>query len=334
MADYQQPNRRRVAAGLAAIAAGLPASVSPAIAQTADTTGWPKQPLRLLIGFAAGGGNDVFGRMVAQRLSEKLGQPVVVENRPGAGSIIAFEQVARAAPDGYTLLVAPFGATIVNPAVYAKLPYDPAMLQPLSLLASFPFVLTVRSDSGIDTIADLVEAAKKSPDKANYGTPSVTFQLLVEQFKQRTGAPFEHIPFKSTAEVLTSLLNGQLMMSFVDPGPLLGHLKSGRVKALAHSGSTRFSHLPDVPTMEEAGFKGIVMDSFMGIMAPRGIPDPVAKRLEAELIAMTKDAAFAEKISHHGLVLVGSTSKEFADRITREIPMWKEVAQKAKIQLQ
>ena len=257
----------------------------------------------------------------------------MVENRPGAGSIIAFEQVARATPDGYTLLIAPFGATIVNPAVYAKLPYDPAALQPLSIVASFPFVMVVRSDLPIKNIADLVAHAKANPAKANYGTPSVTFQLLVELFKARTGAPFEHIPFKSTAEVLTALLNGQLMMSFVDPGPLIGHLKGGRVKALAHSGSARFPHIPDVPTMAEVGMPGIVMDSFMGFMGPRGMPAAVTSRLESEFVALTKDPAFADKIKHHGLVPVGSTAKEFGDRIAREVPMWKGVAEKAKIKL-
>ena len=295
---------------------------------------WPKQqPIKILVGFAAGGGNDVFARLVAQKLTEKLGQTVVVENRTGAGSIIAFDATARAAADGYTLLIAPFGATIVNPAVYAKLPYDPAQLLPLSIVASFPFVLVVRSDAGINSVADLVAAAKAQPDKANYGIPSVTFQLLGEQLKQRTGAPFEHIPFRGTNEVLAAMLSGQLLMSFVDPGPLLGHLKGGRVKALAHSGSTRFPLLPDVPTMEEVGFKGVSMDSFMGFMAQRGLPEPIAKRLESEFIAMAKDKEFADKILHHGLVPVGSTSEEFADRIAREVPMWKDVATRAKIQL-
>ena len=325
-------DRRQVVGGLGTIAAGAALGPGAALAQGVE---WPKQqPIRMLVGFAAGGGNDVFARMVAQRLSEKLGQTVVVENRTGAGSIIAFEQTARAAPDGYTMVIAPFGAAIVNPAVYAKLPYDPASLLPLSIVASFPFVMVVRSDLGVNSIEDLVKVAKANPDKANYGTPSVTFQLLVELFKQRTGAPFEHIPFKGTNEVLQSVLNGQLMMSFVDPGPLLGHLKSGRIKALAHSGSSRFPQLADVPTLEEVGFKGVVMDSFMGFMAQRALPEPVAKRLESELIAMSRDKDFVDKITSHGLVSVGSTSKEFADRIARETPMWKEVAQKAKIQLQ
>jgi len=304
------------------------------VARPAQAQEWPKQqPIKILVGFAAGGGNDVFARLVAQKLTEKLGQSVVVENRTGAGSVIAFDATARAAPDGYTLLIAPFGATIVNPAVYAKLPYDPAQLLPLSIVASFPFVLVVRSDAGINSIADLVAAAKAQPDKANYGIPSVTFQLLGEQLKQRTGAPFEHIPFRGTNEVLAAMLSGQLMMSFVDPGPLLGHLKGGRVKALAHSGSARFALLPDVPTMEEVGLKGVSMDSFMGFMAQSSLPEPIAKRLEAEFIAMAKDREFAEKILHHGLVPVGSTSKEFADRIAREVPLWKDVAARAKIKL-
>ncbi len=306
----------------------LPATLS---AQTAQ---WPRQqPIRLIVGFAAGGGNDVLARMVAQRLTEKLGQSVVVENRTGAGSIIAFEHAARAAPDGYTLVVAPFGATIVNPAVYAKLPYDPASLLPLSIVASFPFVLVVRSDSGIHTVEDLVKLAKADPAKANYGTPSVTFQLLGEQVKQRTGAPFENIPFRGTNEVLAAMLAGQLMMSFCDPGPLIGHLKGGRIKALAHSGSSRFPLLPDIPTMAEVGFAGIAMDSFMGFMAQRGLPEPIARRLEAEFVAMAKDPDFADKIKHHGLVPVGTTAAEFAERIGRKVPMWKDVAEKAGINL-
>jgi len=319
-----------IARCLLLVAALVAGGLGPAAAQT----DWPKQPIRILVGFAAGGGNDVFARLAGQKLSERLGTPVVIENRTGAGSIIAFEAAARAAPDGYTLVVSPFGATIVNPAVYAKLPYDPAALLPLSIVASFPFVMVVRDDLPVKSVQDLVDYAKQNPTKANYGTPSVTFQLLVELFKQRTGAPFEHIPFRGTNEVLTALLAGELMMSFADPGPLVGHLKGGRVKAFAHSGSARFPIIPDVPTMREVGFPDIVMDSFMGFMAQRGLPEPIAKRLEAEFMAMARDADFTAKVQQQGLVTVGSTSQEFADRIAREVPMWRAVAQTAKIQLQ
>ena len=160
---------RGAIASAAAIYASL-AFAGSALAQAAD---WPKQPVRLLVGFAAGGGNDLFGRLVAQKLSEKLGAPFAVENKPGAGSIIAYEAAARAAPDGYTLVVAPFGASIINPAVYSKLPYDPIHgLQPIAIVASFPFVMTVNASLPVKTVQDLVVHAKANPDKANYGSPA------------------------------------------------------------------------------------------------------------------------------------------------------------------
>ncbi len=295
---------------------------------------WPRQPIRLLVGFAAGGGNDLFARLVAQKLSEKLGQPMVVENRPGASSILAFELAARAAPDGHTLVVTPFGATIINPGVYAKLPYDPAALQPISIVATFPFVMTVKADLPAKSIAELVAHAKANPDKANYGSSGVTFQLLGEHFKALTGAPFEHIPVKSLGEAMQGVLNGQFMMSFVDPGPLMGHLKAGRVRALAHSGSARFAELPDVPTFTEVGLTGMVMDSFMGLKGPKGMPDAVVRRLERELVALTTEADFGARLKTMGLVPVGSTSAQFSERIAKEAPFWAEVAKKANIKVQ
>ena len=329
MANAFLVDRRDALKGLTALAAGtmLPGSIA------AQTDGWPKQPIRILCGFAAGGGNDVFARMVGQRLSEKLGQAVVVENRPGAGSIIAYEQTARATPDGYTLLIAPFGATIVNPAVYAKLPYDPANLQPLSIVASFPFVMVVRSDLNINSIEDLVKHAKANPDKANYGTPSVTFQLLVELFKARTGAPFEHIPFKSTAEVLTALLNGQLMMSFVDPGPLIGHLKGGRVKALAHSGSARFPHIPDVPTMAEAGYPDVQGVTWNGLLAPKATPTAVVERLSLAVRTALATPAVKDKLAALGSEARANTPEEFQRFLEADFAKWGALMKQANIKV-
>lgn len=313
-----------------AASAGLLAAASTALAQS----DYPKGPVKMLVGFAAGGGNDLLARLVAQKLSEKFGQPVVVENRPGAGSMIALEAVARAAPDGHTLAIAPYGTLVINPAVHTKVPYDPInSFTHLSIVATYPFILTVAASNPAKSVQELVAAAKASPDKANYGSPAPTMQLMTEQFKARTGAPFEHIPIKSTGEAIQGLLNGQLTMAFIDPGPLMGPLKAGRVRGLASSGSKRFPELPDIPTMAEVGVPGVEVDGFMGIIGPRGLPAAVAQRLEAELIAMTKLADFQERLKVQGLVPEGSSSKAFFAVIERDLPRWQSVAKAANIKL-
>lgn len=306
------------------------AAVTPLHAQE----NWPRQPVKILVGFAAGGGNDLLARLVAQKLGEKISQPVVVENRPGAGSMIALEAIARAPADGHTLGIAPYGTLVINPAVFSKVPYDSLnSFTHVSIVATYPFILTVAASNPAKSVQDLVAAAKAAPDKANAGSSAPVMQLMTEQLKAQTGAPFEHIPIKSTAEAIQGLLNGQLTISFIDPGPLMGPLKAGRVRAIASSGSKRFSELPDVPTMAEVGLPGIEVDGFMGIIAPRGLPPATAQRLEAELMAMTKQADFQEKLKTQGLEAVGTTSKDFSAIVARDLPRWKSVAEAAKIKL-
>jgi tripartite-type tricarboxylate transporter receptor subunit TctC len=295
---------------------------------------YPRGPVKMLVGFAAGGGNDLLARLVAQKLAEKLGQPVVVENRPGAGSMIALEAVARAAPDGQTFAIAPYGTLVINPTVFSKVPYDPlASFTHVSIVATYPFILTVAADNPAKNLTELVALAKAAPDKANYGSSAPVMQLMTEQFKAKTGAPFEHIPIKSTGEAIQGLLNGQLTMAFIDPGPLMGPLKAGRVRALASSGSKRFPELPDVPTMPEAGVPGVEVDGFMGVIGPKGLPAAVVIRLETELVAMTKVADFQERLKTQGLVPVGSSGRDFRAVVERDLPIWKGVAQAANIKL-
>ena len=207
-----------------------------ASAQTDAAAGYPKQPIKIVVGFAAGGGNDLIARILAQKMGERLGQPTVVENKPGAGAIIGAETVARSAPDGYTLLVAPPSTFCINPAVYGKLSYDPLKdFEYVSIVAWYPFLLSVNAEHPAKSVKELVAWGKANPAKANYASTSALFQLLTELFKMRTGAPFEHIPFKGSNEMMTAILSGQVTMAFVDSGPLMGHVKAGKARYIGAS---------------------------------------------------------------------------------------------------
>ena len=313
---------------LLALAAG------PAAAQSDAAAGYPKQAIRIVIGFAAGGGNDLMGRVVGQKLSERLGQPVVIENKPGASGIIAAETVARAAPDGYTLLVAPIGTLVGNPAVYSKLPYDAQKsFRPIGMIADFPLYLVVSTDLPAKTVQELVAWGKANPAKANYASTSPVFQVPTELFKARSGAPFEHIPFKSSGEMMTAIMTGQVTFAFVDPPPLMGQLKGGKVRVLATTGRKRSVELPDVPTMAEAGVQGVVVDAFTALVAPAATPVPIVKKLESELNTLLKQPDVVERFKQLAVNPVGGTSEEVSDVLAREIPIWKDVAHKANIKL-
>ena len=320
-------------AGIAmAGAVALLLSGVPALAQTDAAAGYPKQPIRMIVGLAPGGSNDIIARLVAQKLQERLGQPVVVENKPGAGGTIAADMVARATPDGYTLLVAPSGSMVINPAVYSKLPYDPLKSYELiSNLALYHLVLSVSASLPIKTVKELVAWAKANPDKANYASTSAIFQLTTELFKQKTGTPFQHIPFKSGAELVTAVLSGQTTMTFADAGPAMAHFKSGKLRPLASTGATRLPELPDVPTLAEVGIDGVVVEGFIGLAAPKGTPQPIVKKLESEVMAILKLPDVAGRIKQIGLIPDGSTGAAFHDRIAKDIPKYTAVAKAAHI---
>lgn len=324
---------RLTAAGLL-IAVSAQALADAAHAQADAATGYPKQPVKIVVGFAPGGSPDLLARLIAQPLSERLKQPVVVENRPGAGAILGAEIVARAQPDGYTLLMAPGSTLSINPAVYSKLPYDAQKsFDPIALIAVWPFILSVNAGGPITTVKDLVEWSRANPDKANYASASAVFQLATELFKMRTGAKFEHIPFKSGGEVVGAVLTGQVTMGFADAGPVLPQVRSGKIRALATTGPRRLPELPDVPTLAEAGVADAVVESYGGLVAPKGTAAPILARLEAETIAIVKLPEVRERLAQMGLAPAGDPAKEFAARIAREIPMWTTVAKAANIKL-
>lgn len=306
----------------------------PAWAQGDPAAGYPKQPIKIVVGFAPGGSNDLLARLVAQKFSERLGQPSVVENRPGAGAIIGTELVVRSAPDGYTLLVAPAGTLTINPAVYTKLNYDSIKsFEHIVNIATYPFLLSVKGDGPLKTVKDLVDFAKANPTKANYSSTSTIFQLTSELFNSKVGVKFEHIPFKSGGEVVAAILSGQVTMAFADAGPALPQIKSGRLRALATSGAKRFPELPDLPTMKEAGIEGVEVDGFSGLVAPAGTPKAIVKKLEGEVNAILQLADVKDRLKQIGLVPAGGTGEEFRAMIERDIPRWKAVASAANIKL-
>src|ERR1700724_22194 len=238
-----------VCIGLVALA---PAAIAPASAQEAPAK-YPTRPVHIVVGFTAGGGNDIIARVYGQKLSESLGQPVIIENKPGGGAIVATEYVTKSAPDGYTLQVGASGMAI-NPAVYAKLPYDSVRdFVAISELASFPLILIVNPSSPIKSVAELVAYAKANPDKANYASSSASFQLVTQLFKQKTGAPMQAIPYKGANDSVMAVISGQVTAAIADAGPALSQVKGGQVRALAVAAPARTEDLPDVPTLKEAG---------------------------------------------------------------------------------
>src|SRR6201997_668465 len=253
-------------------------------AQAAEgASNYPGHTIRIIVGFAAGGGNDIIARVYAQKLSEDLGQPVIVENKPGAGAIVATEYVSKAAPDGYTLLIGASGMAI-HQSLYSKLPYDSVRdFVAISELASFPLILIVSASSPIKSVADFVAYARANPDKTNYSSSSATFQLVTELFKQKTGAPMQMIPYKSANEMVLAVISGQVTTTIADTGPVSPQVKAGTVRALAVTAAQRSADFPDVPTMKEAG-ADVDAIIWTGVFAPKATPSAIARKLEAEFM--------------------------------------------------
>jgi tripartite-type tricarboxylate transporter receptor subunit TctC len=298
-----------------------------------DAANYPSRPVRLVVGFAAGGGNDILARLVGQKLSERIGRPVVIENKAGAGGMIATEYVARVEPDGYTLLVGASGAMTISPAVYDKVNYDTLRdFIPISAIGSFPLFLIVRADSPFKTVADLVSFAKANPDKTNYASSSAAFQLATELFKQKTDAPMQMIPYRSSNESVTAVISGDVTATIVDPGPVMSQITGGQVRALAVAAPARTLDLPDVPTMTEAGagFEAIL---WSGIFAPKGTPPAIAKKLQDELMSIVRLPDVAARLKQLSTEPVGNSSEEFARIIAADIARWTAVARSANIRL-
>src|SRR3977135_2715800 len=315
--------------GLIAFAAIAVASAS---AQE-DPSKYPARPIHIIVGFTAGGGNDIIARVFGQKLAESLGQPVIVENKPGGGAIVATEYVAKSAPDGYTLLMSASGISI-NPAVYAKLPYDAVKdFVAVSQLASFPLIMIVAANSPIKSVAELVAFAKANPDKTNYGSSSASFQLVTELFKQKTGAPMQVIPYKGANDSVLAVISGQVTATIADAGPALSQVLGGQARALAVASPRRMEELPNVPTLKEAG-ADVDAVLWSGLFAPKDTPPAIVRKLENEIIRIARLPDVTARLKPLGILPVGNSSEEFGRILASDIARGAEAARAGHIRIE
>jgi len=294
---------------------------------------YPNRPIRIVVGFTPGGGNDIIARVFGQKLSESLGQPVIIENKPGAGAILATEYVARSAPDGYTLLVGASGAMVINPAVYEKLNYDTMRdFKPVSELGSFPLILIVNAASPFKSLADLVAYAQANPAKANYSSSSAAFQLATELFKQKTGVPMQMIPYKGANDSVTAVISAELTGTIADAGAVTSQVNGGNARALAVAAPKRAESLPDVPTMKEAG-ADVEAVLWSGIFAPAATPPEIVARLEAEFIRIARLPEIVSRLKSLNIDSVGNSSEEFSRIIAADLERWNAVARAGNIKM-
>ena len=299
-----------------------------------DPSKYPTRAIHIIVGFTPGGGNDIIARIVGQKLSESFGQPVIIENKPGGGAIVATEYVAKADPDGYTLLVGASGAMAINPAVYAKLPYDSIRdFVPVSELGSFPLILVVSASSPFKSVTELVAYAKANPDKANYASSSAAFQLATELFKQKTGAPMQVIPYKGANDSVLAVISGQVTATIADAGPVSGQVKGGQVRALAVAAPKRMEDFLDVPTMKEAG-ADVDAVLWSGIFAPKATPPAVVKKLEIEFMRIARLPDVIARLRPLGIESVGNSSEEFSKILAADIARWTDVARAGNIKME
>lgn len=282
---------------------------------------YPDHPIRLIVPFAAGGGNDTVARLVSQGLAAELGQPVVVDNRPGAGGVVGAEVAARAPADGYTLFLGGVGSHAINPNLHEHLPYDPIKdFAPISLIASAPLILVVHPSVPAHSVQELIALAKAQPGRLNYASNGngSSSHLAAVMFASLTGVDMVHVPYKGLAPALTDLLSGQVQLMFSSVVAILPHVKAGKLRALAVSSKERLSLLPDLPTVAEAGVPGYQSSSWYGILAPAGTSPAVVTQLNAALVKVIAQPEVRAALAKEGADPVGNSPAAFGAFIAAE----------------
>jgi tripartite-type tricarboxylate transporter receptor subunit TctC len=318
---------------LPALAVALTAALTAGAARADD---YPSRPIRLIVPYAAGGGADSIGRIIAHRVAETIGQPIVIENRGGAGSIIGTELVNKSEPDGYTLLLGQSGPIAINPAVYRQLPYDPIKgFSPISMTTSYPYIIVVNPALGVKTLQEFVALARSKPGELNYGTTGVgaANHLVTELFDSKAGIKMTHIPYRGTALAVADLLAGQVQVVFADPVSALQQINAGTLLALAVTSKERSPVAPAIPTVSESGYPGFDANAWHGFLAPANTPPAIISKLNREIVAALKDPETRTLLEKQAMQIIGSTPEAFASSIQQEIAVWKQVAAEAKVEV-
>jgi len=307
---------------LALMAAALIGSPGDSLAQS-----YPHKPIHLIVPYAPGGGMDILARLIGQKLHESLKQPVIIDNRPGAGGTIGTGIAAKAAPDGYTIVMV-ISAHATNPSLYKKLPYDAVKdFAPITQVVSFPFLLVVNPSLPAKSVTELIALAKSKPGRLNFsssGTGGGT-HLSGELFKTMAGVDMVHVAYKGSAPALTALLGGEVPMMFSDPLVTLPQVKAGKIRALAWTSAKRSPQLSEVPTVAESGVPGYEVNGWQGILAPAGTPREIIDKLNAEILKVLQMADVKERLSSQAMEPVGSSPEQFAALIQAEIVKWGKV---------
>ena len=327
----------RARRALLATAIGLTVAASALLAPPAFAQPWPTKPVTLVVPFPAGGTTDVLARALAEKLQQSLGQPVIVESRPGAGATLGADYVAKAKPDGYTLLIGAVHHTIAS-SVYKKLPYDfQKDFVPITGLALVPNVLVVNaSATPAKSVAELVAALKAHPGQWSYGSNGngTAQHLIGTQFQNATGTTLLHVPYKGSGPLATDLLGAQIQMSFDTITPVLPHIKAGKLRALAVTTARRSSALPDVPTLEEAGLKGFDIGTWFGVLAPAATPRDIVARLNAEMVKVIQAPEFRKRMDEIGAEPTGGSSEQLAAQIRSETGRFAKLVKDANVQIE
>jgi len=314
---------------------GGAAIILPAAGEAAEV--FPTRPIRLIVPYPAGGGTDIVGRVLGQKLHESMGQPIVIDNRGGAGGTIGTAVVAKSAPDGYTLLLVPT-SHVINPSIYAKLPYDTERdFAPITMVASAAILMAVQPSVPANTVRAFIEAAKARPQTlANYGSAGTgtVFHLTGELFKQLAGLQLQHVPYRGGAPTITALLAGEIPLAFETMLALQPHVRTGTLRALAVTNPQRSAIMPDIPTTAEAGFPALVADNSYALFAPAGTPAPILARLHDAAIAALALPEVHDQLREQGAEVVGSSPADLATYVAAEIPKWAALAHQAGVQPQ